>query len=291
MIDAHHHIWKQNDLPWLLGPEQPRIFGEYSSIRCDYLIEDYLDDIRETGITQSVYVQANWSPKLYENEVAWVQSIASEHGWPHAIVGYADFTKGDVRHQLDQLADYPLMRGIRQQLHWHKNPQYRFATRPDLAADKTVQQNVAQLADYGWCFDLQVFVEQFGHARNLIEKCPDVIFILEHAGMLEDRSSTGKEKWLDGIEKLAEYENVMTKLSAFGTFLHRNDAEFIQEMIEKTVEVFGADRCMFGSNFPIEKIWTDFGTLFQSFQSATTNFSESDRYSIFRGTAKNIYKI
>jgi len=117
MIDAHHHIWLQKDLPWLLGAVPPRIFGPYATIKRDYLIDEYLADIAGTGIEKSVYVQANWAPNWAAGEVAWVQLVADAHGWPHGIVGYADFTVADVRPQLDRLKKYPLMRGIRQQFH------------------------------------------------------------------------------------------------------------------------------------------------------------------------------
>ncbi|MEO1143410.1 MAG: amidohydrolase, partial [Pseudomonadota bacterium] len=100
MIDAHHHIWIQKDLPWLSGPMQPRIFGDYEAIMRDYLIDEFLSDLSGTGITKSVYVQANWSPDRFEDEVAWVQSVSDGVGWPHAIVGYADFTVDDVRYQI-----------------------------------------------------------------------------------------------------------------------------------------------------------------------------------------------
>ncbi|MEL6678610.1 MAG: amidohydrolase family protein, partial [Pseudomonadota bacterium] len=160
MIDAHHHVWRQHDLPWLLGPEQPRIFGSYGAIKRDYPMTEYLADLRGTGIEKSVYVQANWAPNWFEDEVAWVSGVAAEHGWPHGIVGYADFTVADVRPQLDRLTKYPLMRGIRQQLHWHEEPLYRFAPRPDLGSDPVVQKNVALLGAYGWSFDLQLFAGQ-----------------------------------------------------------------------------------------------------------------------------------
>ena len=54
IIDAHHHIWRQADLPWLLGPEQPRIFGPYKAIMRDYLIEEFLEDIKGSGIAKSL---------------------------------------------------------------------------------------------------------------------------------------------------------------------------------------------------------------------------------------------
>ncbi len=149
VVDGHHHIWRQADLPWLAGPMQPRIFGPYEPIRRDYPIEEFLADIAGFDVAKSVYVQTNWAPEAYEDEAAWVQRTADRTGWPHAIVAYADFGADDVRPQLDRLSCYPLVRGARMQLHWHENPQYRFATRRDLVADARIRRNIGYLADYG----------------------------------------------------------------------------------------------------------------------------------------------
>ena len=135
IIDAHHHIWRRRDLPWLMGPMRPRIFGPYEPIRRDYPVAEYLLDVRSTGVERSVYVQANWAEERFEDEVAWVQSVADTTGAPNAIVGYADFMAKDVRPQLDRLKKYRLMRGLRMQLHWHEDEMYRFASRPDLIAE------------------------------------------------------------------------------------------------------------------------------------------------------------
>lgn len=291
MIDAHHHIWLQKDLPWLLGPEQPRIFGPYAAIKRDYLIEEFLADLEGTGIEKSVYVQANWAPNWAEDEVAWVQSVAETSGWPHAIVGFADFTVRDVRPQLDRLSKYSLMRGVRQQFHWHENPLYRFAARPDMATDPVAQRNIGYLADYGWSFDLQVFADQMEGAARLAEACPEVTFILQHAGMLEDTSPAGRKAWRAGMKQLAACGNVVTKLSAFGTFIHRNDPAFIAEMVKASVTLFGADRCLFGSNFPIEKLWTSYADLWAAFRDAAGGLSKAKQQAIFNDTAARVYRI
>lgn len=291
IIDAHHHIWRQADLPWLTGPMQPRIFGPYESIRRDYLIDEFLGDLADQGVVKSVYVQANWPPQAFASEVAWVQRTADETGWPHAIVGYADFLADDVRPQLDRLAEYPLMRGVRMQLHWHQNEMYRFATRPDLPADPRIQRNVAYLADYRWAFDLQVFTPQMADAAKLVEACPDVTFILQHAGMLEDTSVQGREAWTAGMTRLAEYPNVVSKLSGLGTFIHRNDREHIADVAGTTIDIFGADRCMFGSNFPIEKIWTTYGDLLDAYRAALAPLGEKVTDAVFNATARRIYRL
>lgn len=291
IIDAHHHVWRRKDLPWLLGPMQPRIFGPYEPIRRDYPMSEFLEDVGKSGVVKSVYVQANWAPNWFEDEVAWVSRVANETGWPHGIVGYADFTVEDVRPQLDKLLKYPLMRGLRQQFHWHENSLYRFAARPDLATDPRVQRNVARLADYGWTFDLQVFAPQMAGAAELAAACPDVTFILQHAGMLEDRSRSGWTQWREGMKALAARPNVVSKLSGLGTFIHRNDEEHVGSVVRATVKLFGAERCLFGSNFPIEKLWTGYSDLIDAYQAATARMSKADRAAIFHDTAVRVYRL
>ena len=291
IIDAHHHIWRQADLPWLVGPMQPRIFGPYDPIRRDYPIAEFLADIAGADVEKSVYVQANWAPARFAEEVAWVSAVAAETGWPHGIVGYADFTAADVGPQLDQLSMFPLMRGVRQQIHWHENQQYRFAVRPDLSADPVFRRNVALLADHSWAFDLQVFAPQMRGAAALARTCPDVTFVLQHAGMLEDLSPEGRREWRDGMERLAGEPNVVAKLSAFGTFLHRNDPAHISDMVGTTAAIFGPERCLFGSNFPIEKLWTDYASLLGAFRDAVRPLGSSAEQAIFHDTAARIYRL
>jgi predicted TIM-barrel fold metal-dependent hydrolase len=291
IVDSHHHIWRQSDLPWLVGPMQPRIFGPYEPIRRDYSIEEFRSDISSSGVVKSVYVQANWPRERYEDEAAWVQRTAEATGWPHAIVAYADFSLEDVRPKLDRLARYKLVRGVRMQLHWHENPLYRFAAHPDLATDPTVQRNVAHLADYGWSFDLQLFAPQMPGGAYLAEACPKVTFVLQHAGMLEDLSPAGRSEWRAGMVRLAACPNVVSKLSGLGTFLHRNDRAHIADVVHEAVSIFGANRCLFGSNFPIEKLWTRYDELVDAYCKATEALPLEQRRAILHDTAMRVYRI
>jgi predicted TIM-barrel fold metal-dependent hydrolase len=291
IIDAHHHIWRRADLPWLSGPMVPRIFGPYEPIRRDYPMADYLDDISGTGVAKSVYVQTNWAPERAEEEVAWVERTAEETGWPHAIVGYADLLANDIRPALDRMSRYPRVRGIRMQLHWHENPQYRFAERPDLADGPTFRRNFAALGQYGFSFDLQVFAHQMAGAARLAASFPNTTLILQHAGMLEDLSERGRAEWADGMRVLSAEPNVVGKLSGLGTFIHRNDDRHIAAIVNECVTLFGPDRCLFGSNFPIEKLWTNYGRLLASYRDALSQFPESTRRAVLHDTAARVYRI
>ena len=291
VVDAHFHVWQQADLPWLDGPMQPRIFGPYEAIRRDYPMTEYLADIDGTGVTKSVYVQANWPPDRAEDEVAWIETLAAETGWPHGIVGYADVTVPDVRPALDRLTRFPRLRGIRQQLHWHENPAFRFAPHADLCRDPTVQKNVARLAAYGLSFDLQVFAPQMAGAVELAKACPDVTFVLQHAGMLEDLSEAGRLQWRSEMEALARCPNVVSKVSGFGTFVHRLDPGHVQWLTTETVAIFGAERCLWGSNFPIEKLWTGYAPLLEAHRAATGGLSAAEQKAIFNDTACRVYRL
>lgn len=291
MIDAHFHIWRQADLPWLMGPMQPRIFGPYEPIRRDYEIEEYLADAAGSGITGAVYVQANWAPARALDEVRFVAESAKRAEFPVGIVAHADLLAEDIRPALDALAKEPSMRGVRMQLHWHENPLYRFASGPDLARDPVLQRNVARLGDYGWSFDLQVFAGQMAGAAELAAACPKVTFVLQHAGMLEDLSEAGIAEWRSGMMLLARQPNVVSKLSGLGTFLRRNDPAHIAFILAETVAMFGASRCLFGSNFPIEKLWTSYADLVAAHRAAAASLPEAEQAQIFAGTARQTYKL
>jgi len=292
IVDSHHHVWRMADLPWLTGPMLPRIFGPYESIRRDYLADEYIRDATAAGVVAAVYVQPNWPLDRSLDEIRWIAEVHDQHGWPHAAVGSADmFDRGaaEVFRQQQQLS--PLMRGARLQLHWHENEQYRFASQPDRMKDPVFQENLAVLDDLGWLFELQVFPQQMADAAKLVADFPGVTFVLVHAGMLESAEARHTGPWRAGLELLAAQPNVIAKLSGQGTFVHRVDPELISVVVTTAVELFGSERCMFGSNFPIESIWTDFDTLVTAWLRAIEPFTDRVRQDLMGATARRVYSL
>ncbi|WP_144183250.1 amidohydrolase family protein [Elioraea rosea] len=290
-VDSHFHIWRRDDLPWLSGPMQPRIFGPYEPIRRDYPIEEYLLDLAGQGVTAAVYIQANWPTPRAEDEVAWVSAEADRTGWPQAIVGYADLTRRDAMAAVDRLLRFPRVRGIRQQLHWHENMLYRFAARDDLCLDPVLQQNIASLGRHSLVFELQVFAAQMAGAAMLADAAPQTTLVLQHAGMLEDPSDDGVALWRRGMAELARRPNVVAKLSGLGTFLRRLDAPHVAMITAETLRLFGPERCHFGSNFPIEKLWTDYAALLAAHREAVAPFGEAAARAVFNDTARRVYRL
>ncbi|MBX9457871.1 MAG: amidohydrolase [Rhizobium sp.] len=290
VIDSHFHIWRKADLPWLNGPMVPRIFGPYEPIRRDYPMTEYLGELAGLDVVKAVYVQTNWAKGDFEAEVAWVSDTAKQTGWPHAIVGYADMTVEDVRPQLDRLRDYPLLRGVRMQLHWHEVPEYRFATGPDQVLDATVRRNVARLKDYGLSFDLQLFPAQMRSGAELVAENPETNFILTHCGMLVDDRPETVAAWKAGLSHFARLPNFYAKLSGLGTFGHRNDPALIALVVDGAIEILGSDRLTFGSNFPIEKLWTTYADVLTAHQAAVGKHGAKAVADVFHDTAVRVYR-
>jgi L-fuconolactonase len=289
-IDSHFHIWRQNDQPWLVGPMMPRIFGPYEPIRRDYPIEEFLADQKGSGVEKAVYVQTNWAKEDFEKEVAFLTDTAKASGWPHAIVGYADMTVDDVRPQIDRLKKYPLLRGVRMQLHWHETPAFRFAKSADQVIDPVVKKNVARLKDYDLSFDLQLFPAQMKDGLELVGENPETNFILTHTGMLTDLGEPVVEEWKAGLRRLAKAPNLYAKLSGLGTFVHRNDPEVIGTVVDSAIEILGSERLMFGSNFPIEKLWTSHAELIAAHRKAVAKHGPQAEADIFWNTAERVYR-
>ena len=116
-------------------------------------------------------------------------------------------------------------------------------------------------------------------------------FILQHAGMLEDLLPEGRAAWRGGMARLAACPNVVSKLSGLGTFIHRNDPAHVSEVLTETVTIFGAERCLFGSNFPIEKLWTSYRELVDAYLAATAHLRADQRDAILRTTASRVYRL
>jgi predicted TIM-barrel fold metal-dependent hydrolase len=291
VIDAHHHIWRVKEVPWLAGPPVPRIFGDYAALRQDYPVGEFIKDVAPHGVVKSVYMQINVAPGREVDEVEWVQSVAEANGFPHGIVGYADLAAPDVAQTLDREMACANLRGIRQQLHWHEKPLYRFAARPDLMNDAAWQAGLRELEARGLVFELQVFASQMDDAAKLARKFPGVTFVLLHAGMLEDRSPAGWALWRAGMHKLAACGNVCVKLSGLGTFAHECSVALWQPVVKETLAMFGAERCIYGSNYPIEKLWTTYDRIIAVMRECTADLAAPARRAVFHDNARRIYRL
>lgn len=297
IVDAHHHLWDLNNADtkysWLMVTEGEAFFGDYVAIRKSYLLEDYIEDAKNQNIIKSVHVQAEHDDDKPVNETAWLQNLADTHSskLPNAIVAFADFSKNNVSEILDAHQEYKNTRGIRQILSYNKDePKYSHATE-DFMKNSTWVENFKHIRNRNLSFDIQIYKHQMEDAVNLANKYNDVLFILNHTGEPCYQSKEYIESWEQNMTKLAKCENVVAKISGLGMFDPNWTIDSTRIFVEKTIQIFGIERCMFASNFPVDKIFNTFDTYWNSFKEITKNYSENDKQLLFSSNAEKYYRI
>lgn len=294
ITDPHHHIWdlEANYYPWLTDRITPRVCGDYAPIRKNYLIDDYLQDARGLNLVRSIHVQAEHDPRDPVRETRWlheVQSGSDSNGFPHGIVAYADFGDSDVQSVLEAHCEYPTVRGIRQMLHEGLvDPTQSHASPME---DPVWRRNFKLLERYPLSFDLQVFPQQMDLAVDLVKENPNVPFVVCHTGQPVRQDSEGLALWMSGMRRLAEMPNVSVKVSGFGMFDRQWTVRSIREIVLRTIDAFGVDRCMFATNFPVDGMMKSYMEIWQAYSAVTLDFSAEERQKLFSANARRIYRV
>jgi predicted TIM-barrel fold metal-dependent hydrolase len=128
-------------------------------------------------------------------------------------------------------------------------------------------------------------------AARLAGDYPDIPLIVNHTGMPRDRDPAGLEVWRQGMRQLAERPNVSVKVSGLGMSEPNWTADSIRPLVLETIDIFGTDRSMFASNFPVDRAFSSFDVLYDAFKSITAGFSDSERRALFHDNAERIYRI
>jgi predicted TIM-barrel fold metal-dependent hydrolase len=294
VIDPHHHLWDlgRNRYPWLQKrPLAPCLEGNILPIAKDYLLEDYRSDTDKQNVVKSVHIECGWDPAHPVGETEWLQGIADQHGYPHGIVARATLNAPNVEQILEGHARYKNMRGIRHAINWHPDPVKTYVSRPDLIRTEEWRHGFRLLGKFGFSFDLQLYPEQMLDAAALANAYPDVLIILNHAGMPVDRDAEGLGRWQRGMRELAAAPNVVVKISGLGTVDWNWTVKSIRPFVLQTIEDFGVFRCMFASNFPVDKLYSDFDTLYAAFREITAHFSAEERQMLFHDNAERYYRL
>ncbi len=125
----------------------------------------------------------------------------------------------------------------------------------------------------------------------MVRDFPDTRFILNHAGMLDSTDADTVAMWEDGLADMAANPNIFCKLTGLGTFERASSVEHYRPIVATALRLFGANRCIFGSNFPVEGMWVSYREFGEHMLEAIGPVSEADRRSIFRETALDAYGV
>ncbi len=309
ICDPHHHLWQHPD-----------------SI---YLTEDLLKDTNTGhNVISTVFVECmseyhkdSTRALAPVGETEFVEKLAMENAESNpqtdiakAIIGFADLSLGD---SVEQVFDAHLetspnrFKGIRHASGWDSSDQIRNShTNPTsfLYLDKNFQKGFAKLIDYGFTFDAWLYHPQHGDLLELARSFPNQIIVLDHVGgplgigPYQTRRLSVFQSWKKTMKQLAECENVVVKLGGLsmattGFEWHKKDkppnsielAEATAPYFDFCIERFGTKRCMFESNFPVDKVSCSYNVLWNSFKRITLSFSEEEKRDLFHDVAAQTY--
>jgi predicted TIM-barrel fold metal-dependent hydrolase len=289
VIDTHHHIWLRKDVPWLAEPPIPRMFGDYFGIRRDYPVEEFVHDVKPQGVVKSVHVTANWGRSL--DETRWLQSVADKHGFPHAIVCQADLASPGIANALKSQKQFPNLRGVRQMLYWDNDPIRQSVPRPDYCTSAEFCRGFTLLEKHDLHFELQVYAGQAAYAAELIKAFPNVRMILVHAGMLTARTPEAIAEWRTALAAMAVFPNLHVKISGLGMYSGGITSPQARQVIRDTIQIFGIDRTIYGSNFPLEKLHASYADFFGVYRTVLSEYTEAEQRKMLHDNAVKFYRL
>ena len=311
IVDPHHHFFVETEL-----------FPHYR-------LEDLWADTGTHNVAQTVFAQCEEmhrkdGPEALKpvGETEWVDSIAAEAAkGPEgaarigAIVGTANLCLGEsVREVLEAHCEAsPLFRGIRDTAAWDPNEGIDRAARTDDAAmyaDADFREGFRVLSEMGLSFDAYHYHHQTPHLTALARAFPEAVIVLDHLGTplgvgpYEGKREEIFEEWARDLSELATCPNVNVKLggllmpwNGFGydTAERPPTSDEIAALqgryYHHAIEQFGPDRCMFESNFPVDKLAVSYAVLWNAFKKMAAGYSEAEKDSLFQGTATRVYRI
>src|SRR3954468_380824 len=293
VIDAHQHFWDlaANYLPWLRDePQIPFRYGDYAGLKRNYLPDDYRRDLDGIALEGTVFVETEWDRRDPVGETRWVRTLMAQGGLPSVMVCHAALDHNDAADILAQQASFTFVRGVRHKPRAAPSP-HRAENRASSMTEPAWRRGYALLAGHGFSFDLQTPWWHLPEAAELNARYPDIRIILNHTGLPRDRSDSELAGWRAAMKLFAAAPNVAVKISGLGELGRPWSLARNQGVILDTIEIFGEDRCMFASNFPVDGLVGSLTTLYAGFAQATEKLGLETQGKLFAGNARRIYRL
>ena len=296
IIDAHHHLWDltMDRHPWLRPAGRAvQALGDLGPIRRSYLVEDYRNDAKNQNVVATVHVEAGWDraddPLA---EIDWLETLDKSTGVAVRYIGFAPLAEPEAATVLDRLAAASRCVGVRQMLSWHPTDKAKcFAARPGIADDPDWRDSVALLGRHGFLLELMLYPYQAEELARLADHFPDQRFVINHCGSPVDRDKEGLARWKQGMKLLGQAPNIYIKISALTAYDPHPTLESLRDVTRRCIDCFGANRALFGSDFPVGRLWTTFDAIFDGFKTIVQDLSEAEQRALFYENARRLYRI
>jgi L-fuconolactonase len=278
MVDSHHHLWDTHRLRYPL-------FDGIPALNRPFTIDDFEQIAAAHEVEASVCVEAASAGADPLAEMAWLREQADRSDRLKALVVWAPVDQPDLPSYLDRMVNLRDARivGVRRSFEFEP---------PDFASRRATVAGVQRLADHGLSFDLVLFHPALPAAVELVRKCPDVQFVLDHLGKPPIRARR-IEPWRSHIAELASLPNVVCKISGMTTEANRDGwtADDLVPYFDHAVESFGWNRLLFGSDWPVCNLAGGYEPWLHAVDVMLSGVSPDDRSKFFSGNAKRVYRL
>lgn len=289
-VDAHHHLWNLNKIhyPWLMAKGEPRFFGQPDPIRQNYLLNDFQQD-HQNKISRSVHIQVGCIEADNIAETAFVDAMSkqSHAHYPSAAVVAINMKADSIEEEINKHLAYNITRGVRDII--GKSPEENQSMPPFSSA--VWHKNWQCLANNKLSFDLQLTSEQYIPVLKTLEKTPELNVAICHFASPWDQSDSGFSTWVQAMKQYAQLPHCYIKLSGFSMFTHHFNSNNFEKYAHAAIDIFGPERCMFGSNFPVDKLYVNYQTLFSYWQKVIQQYSPQAAHFLASQTAVNFYRL
>lgn len=271
-VDAHQHFWHpgRGDYGWM-----PR---DSAVLNRPYGPADLAPHLARHGIDRTVLVQA--APTIAETE--YMLGIADATPFVAGVVGWVDFDRPADRAELRRLTGHPAFKGVRPMI--QDIPDDAWMLRDE------VQWGFRAVLDEGLTFDALGFPRHLGHVLTLLKRYPDMRVVIDHCMKPQIRDAAGFDHWAEGIARIAGETRAVVKLSALVTEAAPGwTVADLKPYVDHVIAVFGAERMMWGSDWPVCRLAASYGRWRRAAERLTAHLPEADRARIFGGTAAAFY--
>ncbi len=284
LVDTHVHFYelKHERLRWTwLEPDWMHpLLGDIDPLKAQrYAASEFIAETRFQNVTKVVHVQAALGSPDPVEETRWLQSMAERTGVPDGIVAEAWLATTDVQDQLERHLEFPIVRGIRD------------FGEGDYLVDAAWQRGYALLERFGLVCCLDSHPEVYAKARRLADRFPGVTLCIDHCGFPRARDAAYFRHWRQGLRELAGAPNVVIKISGLGMFDHRWTVESIRPWVLECVDAFGVDRTVFGTNWPVDRLYSSYGDVVNAYAEIIQSLTEEEQVSVFSTNAERIFRI
>ncbi len=297
ICDPHQHFWDigRNYYPWLCDePLLPFRYRDYSPIRRDYLPEDYFRDTAGHNVVRTVHVEADWDPADPVGETRWLMQLREQHGVPHGIVAQAWPARDDIAEALAAQAAFAPVSAVRNRPKAARSPGEAVRGEAGGLDDPAYRDGIALFERHGLAFDVITPFWHLDAVADLAADFPATQVIVNHTGALSDlafESREGHLAWREAMDRLADRPNVAVKISGLGVRGRPWAAEDYRDIILDTIRIFGVERCMFASNYPVDSLVASFDMIYRGFKQVTAEFDPADRVKLFHDNAVRFYRL